>query len=365
MKTFYLEDVISILASSQSSQVSSTSSTVLFDAPTLTEKDKEVLEEAISIAWSNDEFETLLDLIQSEGTMEAFNYQHSVNGLTPLMVFAGKGRVDEARMLLSLGADCSLRDVHGQNAIELAMKLDQTEAVEIINTHLKTIDGNLDEKKKILEKYLQSVNPRSIDCTLIEKLIRKICNDSEDGAILVFLPGWDDIKKIREKLLASSYFKNESKFLILSLHSMVPPKDQKLVFVRPPAGCRKIILSTNIAETSVTIDDVVYVIDGGKLKEKSYDPYTNVSTLQSSWVSKASAKQREGRAGRCQAGVCYHLFTREREATLPSFQTPEIKRIPIEELCLQVNVQFMLILTMSKLVVCISFELKLGVLYVY
>jgi ATP-dependent RNA helicase DHX36 len=80
----------------------------------------------------------------------------------------------------------------------------------------------------------------------------------------------------------------------------------------------------------------VYVIDSGRMKEKSYDPYNNVSTLQSSWVSKASAKQREGRAGRCQPGICYHLLSKLRAASLPEFQVPEIKRIPIEELCLQV-----------------------------
>lgn len=117
---------------------------------------------------------------------------------------------------------------------------------------------------------------------------------------------------------------------------MVPLVEQKKVFKHPPHGCRKIVLSTNVAETSVTIDDVVYVIDSGRMKEKSYDPYNNVSTLQSSWISKASAKQREGRAGRCQAGICYHLYSKVRAAAMLDFQVPEIKRTPIEELCLQV-----------------------------
>uniref|UniRef100_A0A7N0RJX1 RNA helicase n=4 Tax=Kalanchoe fedtschenkoi TaxID=63787 RepID=A0A7N0RJX1_KALFE len=336
VKAFYLEDVIPILKSSENKQLPTSSSFVL-DGPDLTQEDKAVLDEAITTAWSNYEFEPLLNLVQSEGTIKFFNYQHSVNGLTPLMVFAAKGRVDEVCMLLSLGADCSLRDSNGTTAVELAKRENQLDAVEVINNHLRTVDCNIDEEKKLIEKYIQSVNPQSVDVVLIEKLVSKICNDSDDGAILVFVPGWDDIKKIREALLASSYFNDESKFLILSLHSMVPSKDQKLVFQQPPAGCRKIILSTNIAETSVTIDDVVYVIDSGKMKEKSYDPYSNVSTLQSSWISKASVKQREGRAGRCQPGICYHLFTRDREATLPSFQIPEIKRMPIEELCLQIK----------------------------
>ncbi|RWR88587.1 DExH-box ATP-dependent RNA helicase DExH6 [Cinnamomum micranthum f. kanehirae] len=118
---------------------------------------------------------------------------------------------------------------------------------------------------------------------------------------------------------------------------MIPSVEQKKVFKRPPPGTRKIILSTNIAETAVTIDDVIYVIDSGRMKEKSYDPYNNVSTLHSAWVSKASAKQREGRAGRCQPGICYHLYSKTRAASLPDFQVPEIRRMPIEELCLQVK----------------------------
>ncbi len=66
---------------------------------------------------------------------------------------------------------------------------------------------------------------------------------------------------------------------------MVPPAEQLRVFARPPAGARKIVLSTNIAETAVTIDDITCVINSGRVKEKSYDPYTNVSTLQSTWIS--------------------------------------------------------------------------------
>jgi ATP-dependent RNA helicase DHX36 len=86
----------------------------------------------------------------------------------------------------------------------------------------------------------------------------------------------------------------------------VPVAEQKKVFTQPPPGMRKIVLATNIAETAITIDDVVYVIDSGKVKEKSYDPFTNVSTLQCGWISKASARQREGRAGRVRAGKAFN-----------------------------------------------------------
>ncbi|KAI5399631.1 hypothetical protein KIW84_064816 [Lathyrus oleraceus] len=99
-----------------------------------------------------------------------------------------------------------------------------------------------------------------------EQLIRKICSDSKDGGILVFLAKWDDINKAREKLLASSFFKNPLKFVVISLHSMVSSLEQNKFFKHPPPGCRKLVLSTNIAETAVTINDIVYVIDFGRMK---------------------------------------------------------------------------------------------------
>lgn len=331
-----MEDVLSILKSSNDNHLDSTTCSIPINSSELSEEEKLSIDEAINLAWSNDEWDLLLELVASEGTPELFNYQHSSNGLTPLMVFAGKGRVGDLCMLLSSGADCYVKTKDGMTALEIAERENQREAAEIIKKHMDNTFSNSMEENKLLDKYLATVNPELVDVVLIEQLIRKICVDSRDGGILVFLPGWDDINRTRERLRASSFFNNSSKFMLISLHSMVPSMEQKKVFRRPPHGCRKIILSTNIAETAITIDDIVYVINTGRMKEKSYDPYNNVSTLQSSWVSKASAKQREGRAGRCQPGICYHLYSRIRAASLPDFQIPEIKRIPIEELCLQV-----------------------------
>ncbi|GAB4848177.1 DExH-box ATP-dependent RNA helicase DExH6 [Ancistrocladus abbreviatus] len=337
VRTFYLEDVLSIVKSTEKNHLDATLSSFASEKPELAEEYKVALDEAINLAWSNDEFDPLLELISSEGTQKVLNYQQSLTGTTPLMVFSGKGRVGDLCMLLSLGADCHVKAHDGSTALDWAERENQAEAVEILKKHMENVASNSMEEQQLVDKYLSSVNPELIDVVLIEQLLRKISLDSQDGAILVFLSGWDDINRARESLLANPFFKDSSKFQILALHSMVPSAEQKKVFKRPPPGCRKIILSTNIAETAITIDDVVYVIDSGRMKEKSYDPYNNVSTLQSSWVSKASAKQREGRAGRCQPGVCYHLFSRVRAASLPDFQVPEIRRMPIEELCLQVK----------------------------
>ncbi|XP_021824850.1 DExH-box ATP-dependent RNA helicase DExH6-like [Prunus avium] len=336
VKTFYLEDVLSILKSVENNHLN-TAVGLQNEDPDLTQEFKLVLDEAINLAWSNDEFDPLLELASSERTRKVFNYQHSLTGLTPLMVFAGKGRTTDVCMLLSFGADCQLRANDGATALELAEREEQRETAEILKVHIENALSNSMKEQLLIDRYLQYFNPENVDFVLIEQLLRKICSDSNDGAILVFLPGWDDIKKTQERLLMNPYFRNTSKVLIISLHSMVPSNDQKMVFKRPPPGCRKIVLSTNMAETAITIDDVVYVIDSGRMKEKNYDPYNNVSSLQSSWVSKASAKQRRGRAGRCQPGICYHLYSKVRAASLPDFQVPEIRRMPIEGLCLQVK----------------------------
>ncbi|XP_041991533.1 LOW QUALITY PROTEIN: DExH-box ATP-dependent RNA helicase DExH6-like [Salvia splendens] len=338
VKSYYLEDVLALVRSSENNHVKCTNEDVAVKDSPLTEECRVALDEAIELASSTDDFDPLLELISSQGDSRIFNYLHSKTGVTPLMVSAEQGRVSYVCTLLSFGVDCDLRCNAGKTALDYAEQGNQGEVTEIIKKHLGKAFTQSDKEQDLLDKYLSHVDPELIDCLLsIEQLLRRICNDSTDGAVLVFLPGWDDINRTREKLLSSPYFKDPSKFLVIALHSMVPLVEQKKVFKRPPPGCRKIVLSTNIAETSVTIDDVVYVIDSGRMKEKSYDPYNNVSTLHSSWISKASAKQREGRAGRCQAGICYHLYSKFRASSLPEFQVPEIKRMPIEELCLQVK----------------------------
>ncbi|ESQ51633.1 hypothetical protein EUTSA_v10016152mg [Eutrema salsugineum] len=336
VRTLYLEDVLSILKSGGDNHLSSANLSIPDQKLDLTNEDKLALDEAITLAWTNDEFDALLDLVSSRGSPEIYNYQQKSTLLTPLMVFAGKGRISDVCMLLSFGADWNLKSKDGMTALELAETESQLEAAQIIREHVG--NSHSQQAQQLLDKYMATINPEQVDVSLIQQLMRKICGDSEDGAILVFLPGWDDINKTRQKLLDNPYFADSTKFDIICLHSMVPAGEQKKVFNRPPRGCRKIVLATNIAESAVTIDDVVYVIDSGRMKEKSYDPYNNVSTLQSSWVSKANAKQREGRAGRCQPGICYHLYSRLRAASMPEFKVPEIKRMPVEELCLQVKI---------------------------
>eukprot|EP00892_Ulva_mutabilis_P005050 jgi/Ulvmu1/2917/UM148_0001.1 len=160
------------------------------------------------------------------------------------------------------------------------------------------------------------------------------------GAILVFLPGSMEISKLQKQLQVSSRLKaaldgDEAK--ILPLHGMLAPAQQQAVFRRYGRGCRKIVLSTNIAETSVTIDDITIVIDTGKMKEIQVDKASGISRLADTWVSKAAAKQRRGRAGRVRPGVCIRLFSRLQWEALSPHQLPEMKRVPLEPLCLQIK----------------------------
>lgn len=124
----------------------------------------------------------------------------------------------------------------------------------------------------------------------------------------------------------------------MPLHSTLTSEEQALVFRRAPAGKRKIVLSTNIAETSVTIDDCVFVIDCGQMKEKRFDSNRNMESLELVWVSRANAQQRKGRAGRVMPGIAIHLYTRHRyQYNILGQPIPEIHRVPLEQLLLRIK----------------------------
>ncbi len=124
-------------------------------------------------------------------------------------------------------------------------------------------------------------------------------------------------------------------FHCLPLHASLQPAEQRRVFRPPPKGKRKVIASTNVAETSITISDIVAVIDTGRVKETSFDPQTNMVKLEEVWASRAACKQRRGRAGRVREGNCYKLYSRATEsAHMAEHPEPEIRRLPLEQLCL-------------------------------
>ncbi|XP_073533113.1 ATP-dependent RNA helicase DHX30 [Phyllobates terribilis] len=175
------------------------------------------------------------------------------------------------------------------------------------------------------------------DLDLISDVVLHIDKHGPPGGILCFLPGWQEIRRVQEILQERLVHRN-GQHLILPVHSNIPLSNQQAIFDRPPPGVRKIVLATNIAETSVTIDDIVHVVDTGMHKEQRYDLRTKVSCLETTWVSKSNVTQRRGRAGRCQPGFSYHLFTHQQHQDMPTFQVAEILRTPLENLVVQAKI---------------------------
>ncbi|KAF9623472.1 hypothetical protein IFM89_003056 [Coptis chinensis] len=180
-------------------------------------------------------------------------------------------------------------------------------------------------------------DPDSIGFNLIEHVLCHIYKNERAGAVLVFMTGWDDINALKDKLQCHPLLGDPSRVLVLACHGSMASSEQRLIFDKPADGVRKIVLATNMAETSITINDVVFVVDCGKAKETSYDALNNTPCLLPSWISKASARQRRGRAGRVQSGECYHLYPKCVYDAFADYQLPELLRTPLQSLCLQIK----------------------------
>lgn len=191
-------------------------------------------------------------------------------------------------------------------------------------------------------KSLYLLDYEKINYELIETILVWIAEGDHkyprQGSILVFLPGMAEIMTLHDQLSEHPVLGSRAgKFLLVPLHSTLSSDEQALVFRKPKGGMRKIVLSTNIAETSVTIDDCVFVIDTGKMKENRFDSNKNMGSLDTVWVSRANARQRKGRAGRVMPGVCCYLYTHHRfQYHFDSQPVPELHRVPLEQLLLRI-----------------------------
>ncbi|XP_028163509.1 ATP-dependent RNA helicase DHX30-like, partial [Ostrinia furnacalis] len=204
----------------------------------------------------------------------------------------------------------------------------RTYPVEV--SHLEDIQKKFGLNLRVTEENSKKVDGKPyVNCQELVEVIKAVDSNEPEGAILVFLPGWVEIKTTK-KLLDEKYG-NSTTHMILPVHSRLSTADQTKMFARPSPGIRKIVLSTNIAETSITIPDVVYVIDSGAHKENRIKEGTGTASLETVWVSQAAAKQRTGRAGRVQPGHCYRLYTKDKESDFAPHTTPEILRIPLEQ----------------------------------
>lgn len=166
----------------------------------------------------------------------------------------------------------------------------------------------------------------------IESTIDRVLDNDEEGDILVFLPGEKIIKDCVQRLTYSSF---HSKIHIVPLYGRLPKEEQEKVFDSAPGGRKKVVISTNIAETSVTINGVTTVIDSGLAKLNFYNPKTFTSSLIETPVSRASCNQRRGRAGRTQPGTCYRLYSRTSFDDRQEYTTEEIYRTDLSEVVLR------------------------------
>lgn len=196
----------------------------------------------------------------------------------------------------------------------------------------------------LTRKALRDNDELEMPFALVALVIAWVISKSSEGHVLVFLPGWEEIKGVQNILmdprqfpLLNFDFNDNSQFEVHVLHSSIPVIDQQRVFSRPVDGVRRVILSTNIAETSVTIPDVVFVVDTAKIKEKRFDPERHLSALITAWVGTSNLNQRAGRAGRHRPGEYFGLLSRRRYDALNIHSTVEMKRTDLSNLVMHVK----------------------------
>ena len=206
-------------------------------------------------------------------------------------------------------------------------------------------EDNSDNKIIIKDDYdlISKYIDRCLNCIL--QIILSDEEENKNGDILVFLPGQEDIEDLQELLLnkkeeiITEFPEKKIEFKILPLFGSLPSNQQMKIF-RPLKNkfgkiIRKIILSTNIAETSLTIKNIKFVIDSGFFKMRKFYPKLNIDTLKVTPISKNSALQRAGRTGRESPGMCYRLYTQEEYNNFEENIEPEIQRINLRNISLQ------------------------------
>ncbi|TGZ53501.1 putative ATP-dependent RNA helicase DHX57 [Temnothorax longispinosus] len=193
-------------------------------------------------------------------------------------------------------------------------------------------------RSKQTYKNLYLMNYDKINYDLIQHILEWIItgehNYPKKGSILIFLPGLYEIITLMEQL-EGNFILSRNKIMILPLHSSLSIEEQSRVFQKTEGVC-KIVISTNLAETSIIIDDCVFVIDSGRMKKSRFNSDKNVECLETCWVTQANVVQRKGRVGRVTPGVCIHLYTSHRYEHFAARPAPEILRVSLESLLLHI-----------------------------
>ncbi|KAK9900546.1 P-loop containing nucleoside triphosphate hydrolase protein [Cystobasidium minutum MCA 4210] len=189
---------------------------------------------------------------------------------------------------------------------------------------------------ELLSTLAMLIRAEKMDYDLIAATVEYIHGQYDtDEAILVFVTG---VAEITQTIRAIERLSSSRSMTVLPLHANLTNAEQSRIFARAPAGKRKVIVSTNVAETSITVDDVVHVIDTGRVKETRFEAESGLQRLVEDWNSLAGSRQRRGRAGRTKSGKCWRLYSHYQEDyVIPKYTTPEILRTPLASLVLQVK----------------------------
>ncbi|MGH8137065.1 MAG: ATP-dependent helicase HrpB [Steroidobacteraceae bacterium] len=171
------------------------------------------------------------------------------------------------------------------------------------------------------------VSPEKVVAQAVVRALRE-----EHGHTLVFLPGAREIRRV-QSLLGSAGL--DAAVRIVPLFGDLSGEDQDAALAPAPHGTRKVVLATNIAETSLTIEGVRIIVDSGLVRRSLFDPATGMSRLETQRISRASAEQRQGRAGRVEPGVCYRVWSEGAQRSLAPFTTPEIVEADLAPLALE------------------------------
>jgi ATP-dependent helicase HrpB len=170
-----------------------------------------------------------------------------------------------------------------------------------------------------------------IEARVVQTVLQALAD--EPGSLLVFLPGQAEIRRVNEQL--EERLEGRPEVLLCPLHGELELPAQRAAIEPAPAGKRKVVLATNIAETSLTIDGVRVVVDAGLARVPRFDPASGMTRLDTQRISRASATQRAGRAGRLEPGVCYRLWSQTQHEQLAAYGAAEILQADLAGLALQ------------------------------
>ncbi|TKA30499.1 hypothetical protein B0A50_02727 [Salinomyces thailandicus] len=278
-----------------------------------------------------------IKVVLMSATVNAQKFSNYLNG-APIIDVPGRTFPVQAKFLEDA---IELTGHTNEDATEAAVDEEEYSEREKEVASAEGAGQQLNSYSKKTKKTLAGYDEYRIDYSLIIKLLQKVAYDQAyqpySKAILIFLPGIAEIRQLNDMLTSHAAFGKG--WRIHPLHSSFSSEDQQSAFDIPPPGQRKIVLATNIAETGITIPDVTCVVDTGKHKEMRFDEKRQMSRLILSFIARANAKQRRGRAGRVQEGICFHLFTKYRhDEIMAENQTPEMLRLSLQDLVMRVKI---------------------------